>query len=117
MSSTFRGGLLLNQKLYRIYFLAFENRPELDSTGFFNFDFIRRIPVKWTSGNRKLSVVLFLFHLYFILGRRISRGPNNGSKIWTPNNVPKMEPILATSKIFPVAFLEIINPDPEQNEG
>lgn len=57
------------------------NGPEAVSTGFGSLDFNRKIPVRCTSGNRKLSV------------------------------------ILAVSKSLSDAFLEIIKPEPEQNDG
>ena len=57
------------------------NGPEVVSTGFGIFDFNLNIPVRCTSGNRKLSVTL------------------------------------AVSKSFSEAFLEIIKPEPEQNDG
>ena len=57
------------------------NGPEAVSTGFGSLDFNRKIPVRCTSGNRKLSV------------------------------------ILAVSKSLSDAFLEMIKPEPEQNDG
>ena len=57
------------------------NSPEAASTGFGSFDFNRKIPVRCTSGKRKLSVVF------------------------------------AVSRSFSEAFLEMMKPEPEQNDG